>query len=240
MAEIPPESPAPIARYKDLCIDTGASDRLGRFWASVLGLDFEGDDQPGGAGSLTGPTPQHRVWMNVVPEPKTVKNRVHIDVGCESLDDLVALGATVLEPQVGDRGWTVLSDPEGGEFCAFLRAAGELPTCRLKDLVIDCVSPRELATWWADVFGVAVEGRPDKGWWWVDGIPGFPYESWDFVPVPEPRAAKNRVHWDVAVESVDALVAAGATLLRGPTDEDSWTVLADPEGNEFCAFERRD
>jgi len=61
----------------------------------------------------------------------------------------------------------------------------------------------------------------------------------DFVPVHEPKTAKNRVHWDVTVpdvESVAALVTAGATLLREPGGDIGWHVLADPEGNEFCAF----
>jgi predicted enzyme related to lactoylglutathione lyase len=40
----------------------------------------------------------------------------------------------------------------------------------------------------------------------------------------------------VLVDSVDVLVVAGATLLREPTDKERWSVMADPEGNEFCAF----
>lgn len=49
---------------------------------------------------------------------------------------------------------------------------------------------------------------------------------------------KNRVHWDVILvdASVDALVAAGAAVVRPADHEIRWTVLADPEGNEFCAF----
>ncbi|MGH8840675.1 MAG: VOC family protein [Jiangellaceae bacterium] len=57
-----------------------------------------------------------------------------------------------------------------------------------------------------------------------------------FVPVPEPKRAKNRIHWDVLAPDVGALVARGARVLREPDDEISWHVLADPEGNEFCAF----
>jgi predicted enzyme related to lactoylglutathione lyase len=45
------------------------------------------------------------------------------------------------------------------------------------------------------------------------------------------------VHWDVTTPDVAAVVAAGATVLRRPDGEVRWTVLADPEGNEFCAFE---
>jgi hypothetical protein len=54
--------------------------------------------------------------------------------------------------------------------------------------------------------------------------------------VPEPRTVKNRIHWDVTVSGVAPLVEAGATVLREPGGDISWYVLADPDGNEFCAF----
>ena len=58
-----------------------------------------------------------------------------------------------------------------------------------------------------------------------------------FQRVPEGKAAKNRVHLDVETDDLDALVAHGATVLRAKGDGGiGWTVLADPDGNEFCAF----
>jgi predicted enzyme related to lactoylglutathione lyase len=69
----------------------------------------------------------------------------------------------------------------------------------------------------------------------ADEVPGMPF-SFDFVPVPEPKVVKNRVHWDVAAADLDPLLDAGARLLRGPTEQDGFSVLADPEGNEFCVF----
>jgi hypothetical protein len=53
-----------------------------------------------------------------------------------------------------------------------------------------------------------------------------------FNRVPESKGSKNRVHVDVYGD-VDDLLGRGATLLAR---EESWTVLADPEGNEFCVF----
>jgi hypothetical protein len=47
------------------------------------------------------------------------------------------------------------------------------------------------------------------------------------------------VHWDVDSGDVPDLVGRSATILREPDDEVTWTVLADPEGNEFWAFEPR-
>jgi hypothetical protein len=54
--------------------------------------------------------------------------------------------------------------------------------------------------------------------------------------VPEPKSVKNRIHWDVTVPSVAPLVEAGARVLHEPGNGIGWHVLADPEGNEFCAF----
>lgn len=75
---------------------------------------------------------------------------------------------------------------------------------------------------------------------WVEGATRFPFRSWVFTPVPEPKTVENRVHWDVVLDraTVDGLVRTGATPLRPPDPHDEWWVPADPEGNEFCAFER--
>jgi len=67
----------------------------------------------------------------------------------------------------------------------------------------------------------------------------MPVLTMDFVPVPEPKTVKNRIHWDVTVPGVAALVQARATVLREPGGDVRWHVLADPEGNEFRAFTGR-
>ena len=219
-----------IARFKDLCMDAGDPARLGAFWATTLGRVWEAQDN--GDGQLNGPTPQHRIWISRVPEAKTVKHRVHLDVYARDLTDLEALGATIVEPRHGTRTWTVMADPEGGEFCAFLRA--ETPAEMLHGLVVDSADPQAQAQWWARVYGVGV--TRNDGWFTVEGVPGMPIRTMDFVSVPEPKTVKNRVHWDVTVPDVAPLVAAGATVLREPDGDIDWHVLADLEGNEFCAF----
>jgi hypothetical protein len=221
-----------IARFKDLCIDADDPARLGAFWAAVLGRTWEPKED--GAGLVTGPTPQHAIWFNQVPEAKSVKHRVHLDIYARDLSDLKALAATVAEPLHGTRTWTVMADPEGGEFCAFLRA--EVPAERLHGLVVDCADPAAQAQWWAQVYGVTV--TDNERWFTLEGVPGMPILTMDFVPVPEPKTAKNRIHWDVTVPEVQPLVEAGATVLREPDEDIDWHVLADPEGNEFCAFTR--
>jgi hypothetical protein len=212
------------AAYKDLCLDARDPVGLGRFWAAALGLEVVALDD--GDVVLRGPSPQHSVWINAVPEPKTVKNRMHLDVHASSIDDLLALGATVVQefPR-----WTVMSDPEGGEFCAFVRE--QPPAYRLYEVVLDAADHRAVGRWWADL----LDGRlVDEGKDFVSiaDIPGVPFEYLDVGWVPEPKAAKNRVHLDV-VGDVDEIVARGATLLA---ELPRWNVLADIEGNEFCVF----
>jgi hypothetical protein len=155
-----------------------------------------------------------------------------LDIYARDLAGLESLGATIAEPQHGTRTWTVMTDPEGGEFCAFLRP--EVPAERLHGLVVDSADPEAQARWWARVYGVSV--TKNDGWFTLEGVPGMPILTMDFVPVPEPKTVKNRIHWDVTVPGVSPLVEAGATVLREPGDGIRWHVLADPEGNEFCAF----
>jgi catechol 2,3-dioxygenase-like lactoylglutathione lyase family enzyme len=221
-----------IAEFKDLCIDTTGGDTLARFWASALGLDFEADERGDRVvGTLTGPTPQHTVWMNLVPEHKTAKHRVHLDVHTDSVDTLVGLGATVAEERDG---WTVMTDPEDGELCAFVR--DRLPGYRLYEVVVDCERPAPVARWWSDVLGAPLHSHPEHDWWWLEPVPGAPFDCMVFVPVPEPKTVKNRIHWDVVCPDVQVLLDHGAQMLRPEGGDISWHVLGDPEGNEFCAF----
>ena len=121
-----------VATFKDLVIDASDARRLGAFWAEALGLRLE-ENGPTDV-VLRGRTPAHTVWIDEVPEPKTVKNRVHLDVNVggghhaspeqrrrrvdAEAERLVEEGATSVGPmeQRGER-WVVMQDPEGNEFC---------------------------------------------------------------------------------------------------------------------------
>jgi hypothetical protein len=225
----------PLATYKDLCIDASDPSRLGPFWATALGRRLEESDPTDRV--LRGTSPAQTVWINHVPEPKTVKNRVHLDVHTGDLATLTAAGATVLNDT--DFRWVVMADPEGQEFCAFVREAP--PEDLLYEIVVDCADPEAVAGWWGQVFGLPVTSHDKGEWFSLERLPGAPFESLTFSAVPEPKTTKNRVHWDV-IGSTEALVAAGARLLRpaieDPEPDRRWDVLADPEGNEFCAFPR--
>jgi hypothetical protein len=117
----------------------------------------------------------------------------------------------------------------------------------LKDIVIDCGNAPSLARFWAGLLdgyavraydeaeiarlaaqGLTPESDPNVA---VDG----PGPTLFFQEVPEPKAAKNRLHLDIEVADrvaeVERLTANGA---RAIAQFDTWTVLRDPEGNEFC------
>ena len=223
---------AEMISFKDLCIDAADPEVLGRFWAAARGRRAE---PPGSDFPLGDEVPEHTLWVNRVPEPRRVKQRVHIDVHVAAVSDLTELGAVILDEA---QPWTVLADPEGGELCAFVRDADALPDYRIYEVVVDAADPVTIASWWAERCGSDVCHDQDRGFSWIDGVSGMPWPM-VFQSVPESKTVKNRMHWDVWGET-ETLLAAGARLLRGRDDEIGWDVLADPEGNEFCVFTRHE
>ena len=222
----------PLAAFKDLCVDAAEPRVPARFWATALGVEAS-DTGRGGAVLRDDRAPT--IWVNRVTESKLVKNRVHLDVYADSPGDLLVLGARL----VVDHGpWAVLADPEGNEFCVFPEMAGRGsgPPARVFALCVDSAEPEALATWWAAVIGGDVGPGSDGTPRWLHGAAGLGEITMKFVRVADARVVKNRWDWDVTTADVDALVAAGATVLRSRDDEIAWTVLADPQGNEFCAF----
>jgi hypothetical protein len=214
---------------KDLCIDVSDPSTMAAFWAATLGL--VPTELDGGLHRLDDGVTQHTVWINPVPEARTVKQRVHLDVLVADVAELVGRGARVVDELPH---WTVLADPEGGELCAFVRPPERLTSYRLLEVVVDAVDPEAITAWWGDRLRCTPRSSDDGSYWWLDPGPGVPV-AWVFQAVPEPKSVKNRIHWDVLGET-DGLVGAGATLMRGRGDGRHWDVLADPEGNEFCVF----
>ena len=120
------------SKFTELEIDCADPSGLARFWCSVL--DYEVVDEadgvvtigsplaPGGR-NRRGPVPPVLTFARV-PEGKTLKNRLHLDVNPidreqdEEVRRLLGLGARHADVgQAGDESWVVLADPEGNEFC---------------------------------------------------------------------------------------------------------------------------
>ena len=110
-----------VSRWTELCVDSRDPAKVARFWAEVLGYRIIDEDDEGTAiqGDKAGPT----ILFIKVPEDKTVKNRLHIDVNAvdrdqdEEVERIIALGARRIDIGQGEQTWVVLADPEGNEFC---------------------------------------------------------------------------------------------------------------------------
>ncbi|MET8813895.1 VOC family protein [Streptomyces sp. NPDC004549] len=121
--------------------------------------------------------------------------------------------------------------------------------CRISELVLDVADPERLAVFWGEVLGYVELGREDDGSIEI-GPPGTgfggPQPTLVLSPSTDPRPAKLRLHLDVSATDRDQdaelerLLALGARRTDvGQTGEESWHVLADPEGNEFCLLRAR-
>ncbi|HEY0934634.1 MAG TPA: VOC family protein [Trebonia sp.] len=222
---------------------------LGGFWAQALGWGIS-SEAPG----VTNLEPAGFVYPDPVavcldlvasPEPKTVKNRVHIDLATTSaahqadlVTRLAGLGATRADVGQGDVSWTVMADPEGNEFCVLEPRPVYRDTGPVAAVVVDCADPRAMARFWSQatdwtvhkVTGdyAALRSAADVG----------PYL--EFLRTPDMNTGWNRVHLDIrpypgddpAAETARLRALGGAVIDLGQGVP--WTVMADPEGNEFC------
>ncbi|HYI60460.1 MAG TPA: VOC family protein [Acidimicrobiales bacterium] len=221
-------------RFKELCLAAHDPQRVARFWAEVLGLEARPHPRPGVVGLWRDDGPV--LWVNPADDDKVEKNRVHPDLLVTSTERLVELGARAVAEH---EGWTVMADPEGNELCAFPAPEPPRPgdpPALLFALCVDSAEPELLAAWWAERTGADVGPGPDRAPRWLHAVPGLGGVIWKFVRVDDERRSENRLHWDVEAD-VEVLVAAGATVARRPDDEIDWTVLHDPQGNVFCAFD---
>jgi predicted enzyme related to lactoylglutathione lyase len=113
--------------FRNITVDSGDAHALARFWAAVLGWNAYFDDDPEVLVAPTFPASGAGPTMLFIPvsEPRTVKNRMHIDLSPnegtrdEEVERLIGLGATVVEDHRTDKGggWVWMADPEGNDFC---------------------------------------------------------------------------------------------------------------------------
>ncbi|MCR6031086.1 VOC family protein [Nocardioides sp. zg-579] len=120
------------SRASNFCIDAHDPYAQAMWWADVL-EDFtlptgEWANEPGEEEcGLDGPDDRFLLFLKV-PEPKTVKNRMHLCLRPtdrsrdEEVERVLGLGATLVDDRRdGEKGWAVLADPEGNEFCVLRR-----------------------------------------------------------------------------------------------------------------------
>jgi Glyoxalase-like domain len=125
---------------------------------------------------------------------------------------------------------------------------GVAMACRITELVLDCRNPALLADFWCQVLGFVVlqteeDGSVEIGPAGTDvDDPGL---TLVFSRSTQPKQTKLRLHFDVNAvdrsqdEELQRLLELGARKADvGQTGEESWHVLADPEGNEFCLLRR--
>ncbi|MFF4687180.1 VOC family protein [Streptomyces sp. NPDC001307] len=116
------------SKIRHVTVDCADAYALGSFWSKVLEQPLHEDDHPGDPMALI---EDAGLLFVTVPDAKTVKNRVHVDLQPqdrsrdEEVERLLALGAALVDDRRNDdgTGWAVLADPEGNEFCVERSAA---------------------------------------------------------------------------------------------------------------------
>ena len=169
--------------------------------------------------------------------------KVCIDAASPEVDGPVLAKLLGLPWRSDDEGEGGLLGPEGRYLVWFNavpdagtkseRVRLDIGSRRWRGIEVDSADPLSQATWWARVLDGTSQAAA-AGSWEVAGVPGMPVPL-VFVPMTEPKSAPNRIHWDVTADR-DDLAAIGATVLRELGGDLRWHVMADPEGNEFCAF----
>ncbi|MEU6413653.1 VOC family protein [Microbispora sp. NPDC046933] len=211
------------------------SSALGRFWAEALGW-----------GVFSAPVAVC-VCVVTVPDPGTVKYRVHLDLATTSAAhqaELVArlkeLGATPADVGQGDVPWTVLADPEGNVFCVLEPREIYRDTGPIAAVVVDCADPRAMARFWGEAIDWTLHEVTDDHARLRSAKGVGPYL--EFLRTPD-VTVWNRVHLDLLpyrgddqAAEVARLRTLGATLADVGQGDVPWIVLADPEGNEFCVL----
>jgi hypothetical protein len=109
-------------------------------------------------------------------------------------------------------------------------------------IVVDCIDPAAQARFWAEVLGYQIiYSAPDEV---VAAKDENTYPGLVFVPVPEGKSVKNRLHIDLNPDDqqaeVERLTGLGARQIDIGQGEVTWVVMADPEGNEFCVLRARE
>ena len=121
----------------------------------------------------------------------------------------------------------------------------EDPRVRIGNISFDCDDVLKIATFWSAALGRPLDKGSSELHASIGGTDAARAEpAWYFAKVPEQKQAKNRMHIDLTTPepgAVDRLVALGASVVAEhevPGGIHHWTVMQDPEGNEFCIADK--
>src|SRR5947207_15305868 len=193
-------------RLVHLVADAADPSGLARFWSQALGWQVAGEE-PGEVvvwpPGYDYPDPAALPLVFVpVPEPKTAKNRVHLDLASSSAADqaatvrrLLSLGATPADIGQGEVPFAVLADPEGNEFCVLDPRPVYTGTGPVAAVVADCADPVSLAGFWREAAGWIVHERGEAFASLRSPSGVGPYL--ELLRVPGAKTVKNRIHLDV-------------------------------------------
>ncbi|MCP2327218.1 putative enzyme related to lactoylglutathione lyase [Hamadaea flava] len=113
-----------MPKIRNVSFDCADPYALARFWAEVMHTQLDSDHQPDDEETAIQPPDGPALYFQRVPEPKSVKNRVHVCLTPEirrdaEVERILGLGATLVADhrRPDGLGWAVLADPEGNEFC---------------------------------------------------------------------------------------------------------------------------
>jgi Glyoxalase-like domain len=239
-------------RLITLCFDANEPLRLARFWAAALSWDI--DDESDEEISLV-PTDgtRFRLVFLPVPEPKSEKNRIHLDLVSESrehqaemVDRLTSLGAQRIDVGQGsDAEHVVLGDPEGNELCVVLRGEFLATTGLIGAIVFEPADHPVVGRFWSEATGWPIVYDRDGDIAIRDPSGRGPFITFG-PPVEATKSAKNRLHLDIAPPAdgdqdaeVERLIGLGARRIDIGQGDVPWVVMADPQGNEFCVLTPR-
>lgn len=113
---------------------------------------------------------------------------------------------------------------------------------RIQCLSLDTTAPGPIATWWAEALGWRITHQTDDEWV-LEPPAGSPEDGVSpdilFLKVPEDKVVKNRIHLDLRPDDqateLERFEQLGARRVDvGQSGDESWVVMADPDGNEFC------
>jgi glyoxalase superfamily protein len=216
------------------------SARLARFWAALLDFDIEG-----GTELLPRDDTGFRLQFRPTTAPKTMQNRMHLEVKSTSLDHqaatvskALALGAHHTDVgQTPEDRHVVLADPEGNEFCVIEPGNTFLAECGFFSSV-PCDGSRAVGCFWSRALGWPLVWDQDEETA-IRSPSGGPKITWGgppAMPKPDPERLQFVVTVDDASD-LERLVSLGATRVR---EEDGEVVLADPDGTEFRVLTARE